>query len=79
MAEFSNYEFVSTVAFCESARVLNSFAALSHRQALIAAIVLNRADWLWDQSYTIVTAMRELGPAGLALVYAVEQVVCRGS
>ncbi|MGI4861293.1 MAG: hypothetical protein ACRYHA_31060 [Janthinobacterium lividum] len=77
MAEFSNFEFTSTVAFCESAHVLDSYAALSHRQALIAAIVLNRADWLWDQSYTMVTAMRELGPSGLALVLEVERVVRR--
>ncbi|MGI4981919.1 MAG: hypothetical protein ACRYGL_01035 [Janthinobacterium lividum] len=79
MAEFSSYEFNSTVAFCESARVLDSYAALSHRQALIAAIVLNRADWLWDLSYTIVTAIRELGPSGLALVHAVEQAVRRNA
>ena len=59
-------------AFCDSARLLNSTAALSRRQAAMVAIVLNRFDWLWDMDFTIASAITHIGADGLALVCAVE-------
>ena len=63
----------SALACCRTAHALNSFAVLARGDALLAAVVLNRPDWLWDQGYTILAAMQKLGPEGLALCLDVER------
>jgi len=70
--EFSELALEAALASCRTAHALNSFAVLTRGDALLAAVVLNRPDWLWDQGYTILSAMQKLGPEGLTLACDVE-------
>jgi hypothetical protein len=64
---------------CESARLLNSCAALSIRQRLMVALVLNRWDWLWDIDYSMLMAIETLGSDSVNLVFEVERAYYRHS
>ena len=67
------------VTLCESARLLNSHAALSRRQAAMVAVVLNRWDWLWNMDFTIVTAIQYIGDNGMKIVCQAEQRIFRNT
>lgn len=71
--ELSKSALESALACCRTAHALNSFAVLTRGDALLAAVVLNRPDWLWDQGYTILSAMQKLGPDGMTLASHVER------
>jgi hypothetical protein len=71
--ELSESALESGLACCRTAHALNSFAVLTRGDALLAAVVLNRPDWLWDQGHTILSAMQKLGPEGVTLAYCVER------
>lgn len=64
-------------AICESARLLNSCAALSIRQRLMVALVLNRWDWLWEAECTMLMAVEMLGDANMNVVCEVERMYYR--
>jgi hypothetical protein len=44
------------------ARAHDNYGVLSTGEALAAALVLNRADWLVDMQYTILEAVERVGP-----------------
>ena len=67
------------MALCESARLLNSHAALSRRQAAMVAVVLNRWDWLWNMDFTIVLAIQIIGTDGMAIVCEAERRIYRSN
>lgn len=46
----------------------NDYAALSTGEALIAALVLDRADWLIDMKFTIAEALDRIGPQWAELI-----------
>ncbi|MBV6273750.1 hypothetical protein KVP09_12640 [Alcaligenaceae bacterium CGII-47] len=41
---------------------------LSTGEALIAALVLNRTDWITDMGYTVTQALERIGPKWSALI-----------
>ncbi|TKR56027.1 hypothetical protein D7I39_05260 [Allopusillimonas ginsengisoli] len=41
---------------------------LSTGEALIAALVLNRTDWITDMGYTVAQALERIGPKWSALI-----------
>lgn len=57
------------------ARRLNEPGPLSTGEALAAALVLNRADWLADMNYTIVEAIERVGSAWVALLPEAARIV----
>jgi hypothetical protein len=73
MAKPTDLEIDVLYAICESARLLNSHAALSVRQKLMVALILNRWDWLWDMNFSIPMAIEHIGSRGVALVCEVEK------
>lgn len=54
-----------------AADVMGEPGPLSTGEALAAALVLNRADWLDRMDYTIPEALRRLGPEWVAEIPAV--------
>ena len=68
MAKPTELEIDVLHAICESARLLNSHAALSVRQRVMVAMILNRWDWLWDMNFSIPMAIEYVGSRGVALV-----------
>lgn len=48
---------------------------LSTGEALAAALVLNRADWLKDMGYTIAEALERVGPEWIGLIGAAARLV----
>ena len=64
-------------SICESARLLHSCAALSTRQKLMVALVLNRWDWLWDTEYSMAMAISSVGSDSVELICEVERLFYR--
>lgn len=52
---------------------LSGISAMSLGEALTAALVLNRSDWLRERGYSIVEALDCIGPEWTARLYAVTQ------
>lgn len=48
---------------------------LSTGERLVAALVLNRSDWLADMDYTIAEAIERIGPHWVALVPSAAQIL----
>lgn len=44
------------------------FAKLSIRQKLVAAVLLNRPEWVATMGFTLVDAIEQIGPQWLALL-----------
>jgi hypothetical protein len=50
-----------------------NFGTLSTGEALIAALVLNRNDWLNDMGYTVAQALERIGPNWSARIPEISQ------
>ena len=77
MANPTELEIQVLHAICESARQLNSCAALSLRQRLMVALILNRWDWLLEMDHSILMAIEKLSSGNLNLVFEVERMYYR--
>lgn len=51
------------------------YGVLSTGERLAAAMVLNRADWLAEMSYTLPEAIDRLGPDWVSRLHAAERIV----
>lgn len=54
-------DFEHILAKCQAAKRLGNTGPLSTGEALAAALVLNRADWLKEMDYTILQAIDRVG------------------
>lgn len=58
------------VVFAQTSHLLDSLARLPARHArhaVIVSLILNRSDWLWDMSLTMLDALELIEPRGLVL------------
>lgn len=61
------------------ARAHCNYDVLSTGEALAAALVLNRSDWLDEMNYTIVEAIERVGPSWMARLPQVATILAGDS
>lgn len=67
-------DFQSIVEKCRSAQA-GDWGVVSTGEQLMAALVLNRADWIESMGYTIPDALNRLGPEWVSMIPDIQRVL----